>query len=396
MPDTVLAEKRVLGARKDVLIPNVLPQKLSDVFKRLAAAGRAMDAKAAALAGKIGNPVGATEFGAGDDEGYYRRYQNGLLYQKPPAGPCWVHGAILDKYASLGSEAGLLRYPTTDELGTPDGHGRYNHFERGSIYWTYATRAHEVHGAIRDKWAALGWETSWLGYPTSDEMPFAQDGRVSTFEHGAIYWWPDTGAIELGNIAIRYKGLYCFGETDEVSSADEPYVTFGVVGVPNAPGVAVTNAVTSQIYENVDAGDARPDTRDLYVGAPCGVALALVLMENDEGNPDEYLDEVKKGVEIAGKAVSAGCGVLFGPEAAPVCEGMWGRMSGTIVSFVNGLLGTGDDEIGRWSWDISAKDMILRTRTARANFWGIEYHWESILLSDGEASYKVYFDVVGV
>jgi LGFP repeat-containing protein len=394
MPETLLAEKRVFGVRKDVLIPNVLPQKISEVFKRLAAAGRAMDLRAAQLGAKIGNPVGGVEFGAGDDEGYYRRYQNGVLYQKPPAGPCWVHGAILDKYRSLGGEAGLLHYPTTDELTTSDGRGRYNHFERGSIYWTYATGAHEVHGAIRDRWAALGWEASWLGYPTSDEIPFAQDGRVSTFEHGAIYWWPDTGAIELGNIAIRYKGLYCFGETDEASSADEPYLTFGTVGVPASPGLAVTNAVRSQVYDDVDAGDSRPDVINLYTGVPCGLALGLVLMEHDEGNPN--LDRVKQGVELAGKAVSLGCGALFGPEAAPVCAGIWGSVSPEIVNTVNDLLGTGDDEIGRWSWEISAKDMILRLRTARNNFWGIEYHWESILLSDGEASYKAYFDVVPV
>lgn len=29
---------------------------------------------------------------------------------------------------------------------------------------------HEVHGAIRDKWASLGYERGLLGYPISDEM----------------------------------------------------------------------------------------------------------------------------------------------------------------------------------------------------------------------------------
>lgn len=62
--------------------------------------------------------------------------------------------------------------------GPPDGKGRYNHFEHGSIHWHPAHGAFEVHGAIRDKWAALGYETGWLGDPMSDELQFA-DGRVS-------------------------------------------------------------------------------------------------------------------------------------------------------------------------------------------------------------------------
>ena len=55
---------------------------------------------------------------------------------------------------------------------------------------------------------------------------------VRTFQKGAIYWWPDTGAIQFGNISLQYKGLYCFGETDKLSSADKPYVIFGVVPAP--------------------------------------------------------------------------------------------------------------------------------------------------------------------
>lgn len=398
MPDTLLAQNTRLGLRptraKEVIVRDVVPEKISDLFKGLKTAGLAMERKAAAIGSSTGNPVGPVEFGGGDTDGYYRRYQNGVMYQKPPAGPCWVHGSILAKYVAVDAEAGFLGYPTTDETPTPGGAGRYNHFERGSIYWTYQTGAHEVHGAIRDKWAALGWEQSSLGFPTSDEMPFAQDGRVSAFERGSIYWWPDTGAIELGNVAVRYKGLYCFGETDEASSADEPYVTFGVGWVPPYQNAEVTRAIRSQIYESVDAGDSRPDTLALYVGMPGGVAVGLSLVEHDEGNPDEYLSQIKDGVALMGKGISAGCGALFGPEAAPVCDKIWGEVSPYIVSFVNDIAGSDDDLIDKWSFTISAKDMVLRARAPRANFWGIEYHFESKLLSDGEASYKVYFDIV--
>jgi hypothetical protein len=102
------------------------------------------------------------------------------------AGAFEVHGAIRDKYLALGAEASILGYPRTDETGTPDGIGRYNHFQGGSIYWTPGTWAHEVHGLIRDRWSALGWETNpQLGYPISDEMipdPRIGHRRPETFK----------------------------------------------------------------------------------------------------------------------------------------------------------------------------------------------------------------------
>src|SRR4051812_20241968 len=88
-----------------------------------------------------------------------------------PAAPveCTVQGPIAEKYRALGAEASLLGKCVTSEAATADGAGRFNRFEGGSIYWTPGTGAHEVHGAIHDRWAALSWEAGVLGYPVSDE-----------------------------------------------------------------------------------------------------------------------------------------------------------------------------------------------------------------------------------
>jgi len=48
-------------------------------------------------------------------------------------------------------------------MNTADDRGRCRDFEHGPIYWTPQTGAREVHGAIRDKWASMGWERSRLG-----------------------------------------------------------------------------------------------------------------------------------------------------------------------------------------------------------------------------------------
>lgn len=99
-------------------------------------------------------------------------FEGSSIYWSSAVGAHEVHGAIRQKWADLGWENGFLGYPISDELGTPDGIGRYNHFQHGSIYWTKGTGAHEVHGLIRQKWIDLGWERSFLGYPTTDEATY--------------------------------------------------------------------------------------------------------------------------------------------------------------------------------------------------------------------------------
>lgn len=131
--------------------------------------------------------------------GRFNNFQHGSIYWHPSTGAFAVSGPIGDKWNAAGRAA--YGYPITDETSTPDKRGRYNHFRAvqlpnkptSSIYWTPETGAHTIYGAIRDKWASMGWEKSGLGYPTTDEY---QDGgyRRSNFEHGYIRWSAAAGA----------------------------------------------------------------------------------------------------------------------------------------------------------------------------------------------------------
>jgi hypothetical protein len=147
--------------------------------------------------GILASPTGP-ESVAPDGIGHYRHFQGGSIYWTPSTCAQEVHGAIHGLWANLGWEAGVLGYPVTDETVTPDGIGRYNHFQRGSIYWTPLTGAHEVHGAIRSKWESLGWERSVLGCPISDETEEIDgSGRFNLFEHGSLHWNRTTGNVSM-------------------------------------------------------------------------------------------------------------------------------------------------------------------------------------------------------
>ncbi|GAB3357328.1 S8 family serine peptidase [Modestobacter lapidis] len=201
--------------------------------------------------GPLGYPVTDTTCGL-KDGGCYQHFQGGTVMYSPASGSWAVTGTLRDRWFASGSEGGVLGYPVSAPVcGLRDG-GCFQHFERGSIYWTSRTgprvvagamleawRRHGwensadlgypvsevnctlvnggcfqvfergslysggtggpavVSGVLRDRWAALGWERSFLGYPQSDASCGLAGGCAQTFQHGEITWSPATGAVAL-------------------------------------------------------------------------------------------------------------------------------------------------------------------------------------------------------
>lgn len=141
-----------------------------------------------------------------DGVGHFRHFQNGSIFWHPDTGAHEVHGSIRVNWSSHGWERSFLGYPVTDETTTPDGSGRFNHFQHGSIYWhpKTGTGAHEVHGGILNLWRILGWEKSYLGYPLTDELAPPGELRCQKFQGGSIVWTPKGNAKEVPGAATRY------------------------------------------------------------------------------------------------------------------------------------------------------------------------------------------------
>lgn len=177
---------------------------------------------------------------------------SGLLFLAGPASAdsyvCghWVRGAILDKYNAMGGSGSALGCPTTEELTTPNGRGKYTHFQGGSIYWTATTGAHPVWGQIRTKWAAMGWETSALKFPTSDELTNPDGvGKRQQFEGGTLYWHPtkSNGVHPVwGQIGAEWgrngweAGFFGYPTSDESSDS----VEHGIKQSFARPGTKIT------------------------------------------------------------------------------------------------------------------------------------------------------------
>ena len=139
------------------------------------------------------------------DGGCAEHFSNSAsVYFSPATGAHALTGAIRDKYAALGWQDGRLGYPTVDQFGplaTGGGYGQ--HFQGGEIYYTAATGAHPVWGAIRDKWTTTGWETN-LGYPTTDETCGLRDGGCAQhFSNSASIYSSGASGTHLVRGMIR-------------------------------------------------------------------------------------------------------------------------------------------------------------------------------------------------
>ncbi len=141
-------------------------------------------------AGVLGRPTSPV-WGLPQVEGSYQLFERGSVYWSPRTGAHPVRGEIRDAWGRLGWESGPLGFPTSAEAPLRGGAGQQ--FAGGSVLWSPATGAHEVRGAIRDRWSALGAQDGWLGYPVSDEWRLP-GGAWEEFRGGAVYWSPATGA----------------------------------------------------------------------------------------------------------------------------------------------------------------------------------------------------------
>lgn len=135
-----------------------------------------------------------------DGIGSRQEFLVGPIYAHPTAGAHPVVNSFMTKWGSFGWEASFLGYPTTDEIVNSDGIGRRQHFQNADIYWhpLASPGANVIGGAIRDKWASTGGEGpgGLLGYPITDEIwvGASSEGRMNRFERGVLYWHPTAGA----------------------------------------------------------------------------------------------------------------------------------------------------------------------------------------------------------
>lgn len=160
--------------------------------------------------------------------GMAQDFRLGRIYWNSATGATyWVYGSILARYDQMGREGGALGWPASDEYAV--GAGRANNFASGRIYWSSATGARSVQGAILTKLLAEG-DVTRTGFPVTDEYDTAgvTGGRVSDFQYTRIYWSAGTGAHSVyGAILASYLAQGGPASALGLPTTDETGITGG-------------------------------------------------------------------------------------------------------------------------------------------------------------------------
>ncbi len=149
-------------------------------------------------AGPLGLPSAApaaAEAGAG---ALVQTFTGGRIYFSPATGAWPVSGAVLVRYLALGGAASVLGLPRGVEAVSEAGPGSaLQQFTGGRIYWSGPTGAHSISGMLLKRYVAIGAAASYLGLPRSEIM-VVKGGWRSTFASGSITYLAGKGATITG------------------------------------------------------------------------------------------------------------------------------------------------------------------------------------------------------
>ncbi len=311
-------------------------------------------------------------------------FEHGMIVDRGGNRIYVLHGYIYAQYRNLRDINGFLGLPTSDQAPAAAG-GQACTFDNGHIYWHASFGAFEVHGAILTRYLALGGPGSFVGYPTSNELPVLKNktevGRLSRFAGAVIYWSAGTGAWEVhGDIRAKYEnelngpiGVLGFPKSNETRS---PKGTCQYNDFANGILMWMGSYTNMRLIQNLELYIDRINSKgdDGFLGGGQDVYFIMDIKTNKGYNIRERLPrDGDYGADQALNRTLPRFGVPTGDLTISVDFEGWDSDGG----FIRGWFGDNDDRLGR----------VRKTYTID-DLWGINEdatHWQK----DFMIAYKI-------
>lgn len=194
---------------------------------------------------------------------------------------------------------------------------------------------------------------------------------------------------------VTYKGIHCFGNPAGLAS-DSVYVIVSVYS-PENKGAAVTKKFPDDngdgLYDNLEQGqDSTAGVDEMWNHNPQPLIIVPLVMGSSLLGSSQ---KVKSAVHDAAKQAADQAAAA---EGVPVTNAQLDLIGIAVAGIAGALLGSlgltdqvrGKPQTIELHWD----NLLALPPVSSQQFGNIKYNVESPILTDGDASYKVYFDVV--
>jgi hypothetical protein len=238
---------------------------------------------------------------------------------------------------------------------------------------------------IEEKYRQIGGKQSLLGRPV-DSLSVQSNGQgfFRDFRGGQIKVTSDgtASAFVTHRTVVRFRGIHAFG-VSEVT--DEPYAIVGVYASDARDKIVVKKfPVGRDSYTDFKPGTDASESEEIFLDvAPQTLVIVSTVMEHDSGDPDRVAAQVEDSLKKA--AIDAGAD----PAEVSVFTGILDDLG--IPGLIADVLGVGDDLIGIQALQLDINEII--PKRPMNQFGNISSNFESPLLSDGDASYKLFYEV---
>jgi len=273
-------------------------------------------------------------------------------------------------------------------------------FARFNLIPPVSLRTLAANAAIAQKYQQKGGYKGPLGVALSPVGASTPGSFVQSFEGGQIHFTGGQTTIPPRNyITIAYRGAHCFGEP-KFPHSHAGYVVVIIYKANNkdqAVVVKLPDDAGGDTYNNWNTGVDETQGQAIIFGAdtnvsPSDIVIETLVMGHEVlGDPKQVKKAIQDAVQKVADEVSAAEGVP--PDAIP--RGALDLITTGLFEVVNSLFGLTDQVRGSpMSKTIGYADWFTLPVHGSKQIGPIPYNWETDIMTDGDASYKAYFDLV--
>lgn len=350
-----------------LLAPSATAQPEVDANNAITAAWQAGGGDTGPLGPRSGDvyPIGA---------GFAQNFASGKVFFTPATGAHAMQGAILEKYEALGGPADSdLGFPTIDEGPgrAPDSRNTtFSAADNPVIFWTPATGARVVRGPINAAWDKLGGSSGVLGVPTEDET-YDASTVSQKFSGGEISY--DSQSKTFTTVP---PGLA--GQLADLSIPDDPVTAINAARRAAGGPLGPLGAAEGEPYEIGDAGMGQNFVNGTIFYSPdtgANVVTGQVLAKYESvGGPEGDLGFPITSEEDGGLAPASRLS-RFAASDKPVI--FWTPDHGAVI--VRGAINAAWDKLGGATGELGAPvtDQTQDGAVVTQRFSGGAISWDS-------------------